>query len=233
MKETTRAVRALLFIILASAGSIIHAQQAGNSKQTPRPSLEDTEAWIAQTFTNENTGASRCQEYSDDGLGDVSVGYGPYMDCFNTSYKNFTIDQCRATFEIHTVRSALGKNGMHSEVLDTLGGTVTFDLGDIDPTSILVGSQYGQFGDPSKKTYHHNLALYVDISIRTTNDFNRISVEYGLPRQPISDRHKPEMLHTCCGLLENGITVAPEYAPRFVKAFHNAVELCGGKPSTF
>lgn len=233
MKNTTRVVMAACFVIVLSVGCMIHAQQAGNSHQSPRPSLDDTEKWIVQTFTSENTGASACEEYSDDTMGDVSVGYGPYMECYNTSYNNLSIDQCRVMFEIHKLHSALGKNGMHREVVDTMGKVVTFDLGDIDPTSILAGSPYGQFGNPGKKTYHDNPALYLDISIRTTNDFNRIAIENGLPRQPISERHKPEMLHTCCGLVENGITVSPEYAPRFIKAMRHAVELCGGKPSTF
>jgi hypothetical protein len=233
MKKTTRAALASAFIILISAECMIHAQKAGYFQETPRPSLEDTAAWITQTFTDESTGRSDCNEFNYDGWGNVSDGPGPYMDCFNTSYDNLTINQCRVTFEIHKLRSVVEKSGMHHEVVETLGKTVTFDLGDIDPTSILAGSPYGRFGNLDKKTSNDNPPSYVDISIRTTNDFNRISVENGLPRQPISERHTPEMVHTCCGLLENGITVAPEYAPRFVKAFRNAVELCGGKPSTF
>ncbi|MGB6782194.1 MAG: hypothetical protein WCF17_17740 [Terracidiphilus sp.] len=233
MKSTTCAALASAFIISISAGCVIHAQEAGYSHQTPRPSLGDTEAWIAQTFTDENTGRSDCNEFNYDGLGNVSEDPGPYMDCFSTSYDNLTIDQCGVTFEIHKLHSVVDKNGMHHEVMDTLGETVTFDLGDIDPTSILGGSPYGRFGNSGKKTYHDNPPSYVDISVRTTNDSNRISVEYGLPRQPISKRHTPEMRHTCCGLIENGITVAPGYAPRFIKALRNAVELCGGKSSTF
>jgi len=118
MKKTTRAEMATAFFILISAGCMIHAQQAGDSRQTPRPSLEDTEKWIVRTFTDENTGGPTCEEYSDDGLGDVRVGYGPYMDCYNTSYDNLTIDQCRVTFEIHKLHSAERKNGMQREAVD-------------------------------------------------------------------------------------------------------------------
>ena len=66
MRKTTREVMAFAIILLISAGRVIYAQHPSDSKQTPPPSLADTEKWIVQTFTSDNTGRSDCQEYNPD-----------------------------------------------------------------------------------------------------------------------------------------------------------------------
>ena len=125
-------------------------------------------------------------------------------------------------------------SGRNGPVKDEWNGkdvrVVSFSLSDIDPTTIKAGAPHGQWGDLNKKTYHDNPPSYVDVSFGTTNEVNTIAVEHPSDNSP---DYKPEMLHDCCGLLQPGLAVQPDCAPRFVKAFRNAVELCGGNPSTF
>jgi hypothetical protein len=70
------------------------------------------------------------------------------------------------------------------------------------------------------------------VSIQTTNDKDSI----------VEKAHTPAGKGETIRSMEHevgfpypkgGIAVKPDYAPRFLKALRHAVELCGGKRSTF
>lgn len=209
------------------AAYLMEAQQAEYSQQRRTPSLEDTESWIKSTFTEENAGRSDCQEYDP---GQPGVIYGPYASCTYSVYK-ISFDLCKVIIEVHQSTGGIGENGKKPDVYKFKhDSVVSFNLSDIDPTTIKLETPRGTYGDLNKKTHYDNPPSMVDVHFGTTNDLDRIQVQY-----PYSSylKGQPEKIHACCGLGEWGIAVRPDYAPRFVKALHKAVELCDGKHSTF
>ena len=97
---------ASVFIILASAGCIIHAQQGDDSHQTPRRSLADTEKWIVQTFTS-HAGRSDCQEYDPFLHNNTS---GSFFNCYMSGYLYVTFKQCKMSFAIRYSTGGLSEN---------------------------------------------------------------------------------------------------------------------------
>ena len=75
MNRANRTAIAPWIIILIFAAFSIRAQQAKNPQSEQKPSLEEAETWIKQTFTDDNVGSSDCQEYDPERPG---VNYGPY-----------------------------------------------------------------------------------------------------------------------------------------------------------
>jgi hypothetical protein len=213
-------------VVLICAGCFAQGQQAGDPQQAQKPSLEDTETWIKQTFTDENAGSSDCEESDPDILG---LNYGPYTSCRYSKYEQIRFAQCKVSFEIHHSTGGLGKGGFWHGAPDFKNDAiVSFSLRDIDPTTIKTSGLRGLYGDLKKKTFYKNEPWNVEVHFGTTNEDNKIEVEY--PHGSTSGT--PSKVHDCCEF-GGGVTVRPEYAPRFVNALHNAVELCGGKPSTF
>lgn len=207
--------------------SIVQCQEANNSQRATEPSLDETQKWILQTFTSENAHRSDCQEYTPDLPG---VNYGAYTSCFYTDYKNLTFAHCKMSFEIQHGQGGIKEGGPNYSPDDANSTVVLLDLSQIDPTSIKTENLRGTFGKLDKKTFYPNPATMIDVRFGTTNDLNSIVVTY--PHASYSKDH-PEEVHSCCGLGDAGITLEPNYAPRFVKAFRHAIDLCGGKPSTF
>ncbi len=75
--------------------------------------------------------------------------------------------------------------------------------------------------------------MYFDICLATTDSEPKMTLQYPYSTSSTGGNHKPYKIHELCGIINNFVTVQPDYAPRFVKALTHAVELCGGKSSTF
>ena len=208
---------------MISAGCLGQVQQAVGSQQKGIPSLRDTEHWIDQTFTSENVGLSSCSEFDSNV---PESDYGADVSCLYQSYRLDFAD-CKVTLFVrhsHTlINSArnLHEVGIADPRLDYV---LSFKLSDIDPITISATAPIGSFGPLNKKTYHPNLP-YVAINFRSTNDENNMVLSKPGGTSSIQQ-------HDCCNF-GGGIAMEPNYAPRFVHALRNAVELCGGKTSTF
>lgn len=225
MKKTSGAI-ASGFLIMFLAAHSMQPQQSVDPQRKQRPSLDETEGWIKQTFTNENTGRSNCGEYDPNQPG---VNFGSYTSCTYSAYK-ISFAACKVTLEVHESTGGFGENGQKPDEYNfKRDSLVSFDLSDIDPNTIKPDAPYGTYGDLKKRTHFDNPPWNVDVHFRTTNDANKIEVDYPFG----SDPGKPNGVHTCCDYIGFGLAVRPDYAPRFVKALRNAVELCGGKSSTF
>jgi len=227
MKKRIRNAVVIGFSMAFLAHHFLKAQQPEDSQQRETPSLIDTESWIKLTFTEETAGRSDCQEYDPEKPG---VNYGPYASCTYSAYK-ISFEACKVTLEVHQSTGGTGVNGQKPDEYNfKRDSVVSFNLGDIDPTTIKLGTPRGTYGDLKKKTHFDNPPSMVEVHFATSNNLDRIQVLY-----PYSSylKDRPEKAHACCGMGEWGIAVKPDYAPRFVKALDHAVQLCGGKPSTF
>ncbi len=188
------------------------------------PSLADTEKWITNTFS-ENSRAMFCREFNS------SDGDSEYGENFYCRYQKYYLDfeGCKVIFrtEYSHLGYILTRNPV-SEGGDDKDQTteVIFNLGDIDPQTIQAGEPHGTFGRLDRKTVHGN-DPHVDVCLTTTDNNDTMTKIF-----PSSSKHESFKEHTLCGS-ENFVTLHPEYAPRFIKAFSHAVELCGGKPSAF
>jgi hypothetical protein len=103
------------------------------------------------------------------------------------------------------------------------------NLADIDPTSIKASATI-----QDKATFDEPLLgetpPYVWLQIRTANDADKVLDHL----EPLTDEDKGQNTKThFLGFFDEGIPVGPDYAPRFISALRRAVELCGGRPSTF
>jgi len=102
-----------------------------------------------------------------------------------------------------------------------LDSVISFNLSEIDPTTIKA----------DESDYRLGVSPSVNVVFDTTDDENRITVYYP---NDIGASGKTESVHRCCGILLNdGLAVAPEYAPHLTRALINAVRMCGGKASAF
>ena len=198
------------------------AQTPHSGTENSKPSLQETEKWISQTFTDENTGRVDCGEFDPVTRSD----YGAYTDCFYSSYA-IQFDECDVDLIIikteRTDPNKVNNDGRDDSI-------VSFSLRSIDPATIKMGEPQRQFGNSDKKRFHSNDIVYVNLLFGTTDQAKTIGVRY-----PHSGRDASKVWpeHECCGLLQPGVALKPDYAPRFMKAFKHAVELCGGKYSLF
>jgi hypothetical protein len=207
-----------IFLLASPFGQFLQAQQQREA------SLAQTEEWINQTFTVDlNASRASCNEFDPDKPGSE---YGTGFYCL---YEKYSLDLkgCRATLSIsHSHRThTLALTDQEDEKDSTM---LSFNLRDIDPSTIRTGETTGSFGPLRGKTFHDNVpSVRVDFS--TTNDADTMTLIYPHGHEPTTQYKK----HKCCDSSGSGIDMKPEYAPRFVKAFRHAVELCGGKTSTF
>lgn len=220
------AVNLATLVIVGSAIVCSVYAQSPASRKTQQPSLEDTEKWIMQTFDDDNTGRVDCNEFDPN----LHIAYGAYTDCFHTGY-SITLDSCSMTLLIKTWETIappippIFKRNPEDDYL------ASFSLRDIDPTTIRLGEPQFILGNSGKKTFNDNYVSYVNVRFGTTDQAKVISIKFPNSRSALA----PAMSHECCDPsgIGGGIGLQPDYAPRFLKAFHHAVELCGGKPSVF
>jgi hypothetical protein len=231
MKKAIRGAVIAGTLILFSASPLMQAQQPSSSRQQQNPSLADTETWIAQTFGE-------------------GKHYHPYfMDHAIQRIKFLNIGksdgtQCYMWFEVEN-GDAESVNNAYWKTLDSgkadYERLLRFDqdiyLADIDPRSIkasevrrdpenATGPHTG-LGDRPPPDWQDN--SYILVSIKTTND--KASIVENSPNLGGKGKTYRSLEHEVG--FNGGIAVKPEYAPRFIKAMRHAVELCGGKPSTF
>jgi hypothetical protein len=198
--------------------------QCVHGQQQRATSLAETEEWINQTFaTDLNTGRAACNEFDPDKAGSE---YGPGFYCL---YEKYSLDLkgCRVVLTIsHSHRThTLGLTDQEDAKETTV---ISFNLHDIDPSTVRSGEPTGSFGPLGGKTFHDNIPS-VSVSFSTTNDADLMTLVYPHGHDPATQYKE----HKCCDSSGSGIDMKPEYAPRFVRAFRHTVELCGGKTSAF
>jgi hypothetical protein len=129
-------------------------------------------------------------------------------DNLDEAYYELEVHACKAEADKFPVRFFLTRRYEYS-----------FELGNIDPTSI----KFEVLPDPDA----------AQLDIRTRDDAAKVTMDIfaegekdrtGIFTYKQHDTHKVNHFH---------LLINPDYAPRVVKAFRHAVELCGGKPSTF
>jgi hypothetical protein len=164
-----------------------------------RPSLAETQQWLANTFSDgvfEATGRD----------------------------SKITFNGCRAVITGSTEFRYVEQTN-HT----TVPSTDSFNLGDLDPNNISVDNTANGSIDNTAK----NPAVVVNLPVNGRG--GRVTEVLQLPARPNSTpTPKPDSSEsdpTYYYALR--LSVAPEYAPRFIKAMRHAVELCGGKPSVF
>ena len=201
---------------------LLWAQRAENPKQQQEPSLAETEKWITQTFGDGRHIVFKGFQEIDFALADIKRDNFDDPRC----YMQFSvIDQV----DINHLLDPPAGNGLRFLQL--------IDLADIDPSSIKSGelihdTDFMTSKDPNlvpDSTGAVKDHPYVFVTIKTTDNKNSI-INYTYWTENGESTKYREMEHLV-GF--PGIAVEPEYAPRFMKALRHAVELCGGKPSTF
>jgi len=223
-KAIRRAVIAGTLALLSAEHSTL-AQLAKNSRQQQKPSLEETEQWIAQTFTDGKH------------YGPNFANYAIQVIHFDNSSKSDET-QCYMYFSVF--------NGDMNSVLDSYWRreeNVRFmqlvDLAEIDPTSIrAIELNHDSDSTTTKNSISAENSLsvakdepYVFLSIKTANEKDSI-IQHTYLKEDGKSKTSQSMEHVV-GFFPNGIAVKAEYAPRFIKALRHAVELCGGKPSIY
>jgi hypothetical protein len=208
ISKAIRAPRILFVIFLVSNGLLLSAQQADNAKQGREPSLAETEAWITQTF-----GEGR------------HVVYRASQEI--VFYKSDESDRCDMQF------SVIEQVDASPRALQLI------NLVDVDPSSIQSGQLIhdSEFAANKDQNRVDNLTAavkdhpYIFVTIKTTDNRNAV-ISYTYRNENGAPTRYSEMEHSV-GVSNLGVAVEPEYAPRFIQALRHAVELCGGKPSTF
>jgi hypothetical protein len=191
------------FIFLVAVPAM--GQRNAPPRAGSQPSLNETEKWIQQTLSEpQNSFAtSKC---------DDAAHADPSTRCLYVQYQ-VRFDGCKVKlFKDYVALDESRKSPLNS--------VVSFNLGDIDPSTIKVDDS----------DYRLGISLATQVVFRTTDDGNKIKVEYPNDTGTTSN---PERAHECCGMADEGIEVIPKYAPRLVQALVHAVKLCGGKPSAF
>lgn len=206
MNKAIRLAKVLSVIMLVFPVCLLWAQQSEKSRQQQEPSLAETEKWITQTF--------------GDGRHIVYKGFQA-VDFDKPDKSDDT--QCFMQF------SVTDQVDLHLRLLQLV------DLADIDPASIKSSEPIHDTVDDSIFTVRDH--PYVFVTINTTNNKDSI-ISYTYWKENGESLKHREMEHlvgfpNIGDAAKVGIAVEPEYAPRFMKALRHAVELCGGKPSTF
>lgn len=201
---------ALPILLLATTSMAVYGQ---SGKRQSGPSLIETEHWIENTFNEQN------------------VGYYQILSADNTIDESYSVvfEGCTLGLESSEVHD-YKYNGTHSEQQSSVLYYV--DLKDIDPSTI--------------KVYFYDVITVrrAFVGLMTTNDENKITTLM-FPNDienlvsPSVFRHEkhftPERVVKVDSIPfdKSGIVMASDYAPRFIKAMRHAVQLCGGRRSTF
>jgi hypothetical protein len=173
--------------------------------------------------------------------------------------RTFSHDSCKVTFVVSVIDNDMGL--LLGKYIDETQ-TDTFDLSTIDPNTIKVTNSCEPIDTPTGKATPWNCTddagLQMEFKTRNAKPtIRRESVEsshesaYGLWKDDHEPKYsrkqmckdfpnnsaycdEPEHKETPLSLTSDSLVFhSPEYTERFIKAFRHAVELCGGKPSTF
>jgi hypothetical protein len=200
----------VLFVICVSLAAV------GQDKQ---PTLDETIKWMDQTFNGGHRGLF--QQWDSKGK-------------LMTEYTNsFTLNQCKITIEF---QEPFG-DAEETKNVWTQSETLTFSLGDIDPTTVKVIPHDSKYmSDCTNKdevaAFELSCTEQAEVTFSTRNEAPLIngSAHTVFPKIKGPDHDSyPKGTQSSASL---GMFDAV-YGERFGKAFHHAVELCGGKPSIF
>lgn len=226
-------------ILLASLGWGQSGRPANST------SLSDTVQWLQNTL-DPSTGNGFFihhpfqQPYPPDWMKD---GINPYH---SELIKKFSVAACRVTTTTVVTDRDMG---FTIGKLLTSEQTDTFDLRDIDPRSIHLQKACEPIETPVGPTEPYNCQDSKDkvVELSTTNNLKKIHREesgsitltdHGIEQakkypdlpsgaQPWKEYPPTDLYQETFSFHDRGYTV------RFLKAFTHAVELCGGKPSSF
>jgi hypothetical protein len=208
------------------------------------PSIADTQEWIQNTTSDWGDALSTNQLISQsDGSPSKRIHIGVVFEGCDAGILKFEIDDSPAPNTHH------------------FSTAYYFKLSDIDPDSIQIvdwrNATDAMVPSPSMNNGKVPRALYAVVSIRARNDNNTITgksdeqTRFGPPVRPLvkgsngyltlerpsvfwaqvsADESSIFHVHS---VNDEGLVMFVDYAPRFVKAFKHAVELCGGKASAF
>jgi len=196
------------------------------AEQTAGPSLSETDEWVNNTFNHgvaENTtGYFACSDFQGQPIKPELLGtdrWNPAKSCQRIDYY-LTMTGCDASLvvdlKISRRESYLKPFELDSESHDF----ISFNLKDLDPASVRMEAR----------------EIWQQVDFNTHNNRDTMTnVEPGENWKPEDGpQGKPFKIHDINQTWSfGGIYMMPEYAPRFIKAFQRAIELCGGKSSAF
>jgi hypothetical protein len=205
----------LMFVIAASLAAF-------GQTPTKAPTLADTLTWMDNTLNHGARGLVAQSERN-------KWGYS-----FEET-TDFTYKQCSMTVMTIAPGDTNGDSGGKWKSFDA-----SFELRDIDPTTIRVlplSSVYmSDCTNPNEARALGDCDSQAQVLFSTQDEKDRIRVDESIRQHSPSDEHSPsaDAVHqTWTASHWNFGMHDLAYAKRFAKAFHHAVELCGGKPSTF
>ena len=194
--------------------------------QTTGSSLSETDEWINNTFEHgvaENTtGYFDCSDSQGQSIKPELLGTDRWnpADCLRIDYY-LTMTGCGASL---VGDSSISRRESYLKPLEKDHEThdfISFNLKDIDPASVRMEAR----------------EIWQRVTFNTYNNRDAMTaVEPGDNWKPEDGpQGKPFKIHdfTYMVFLGGGIYMQPEYAPRFIKAFQHAIDLCGGKSSAF
>jgi hypothetical protein len=205
-----RTVLYMLFVLFLSGIplSLSFAQSSPAEKQSG-PTLEETEAWIKQTFYD---GSHVWQDTKQE------------VDFYQKENP-----PCTLQFLIWD-----GPTSVHIRASQFVSLS-DLDPDSFVASELIHDTDYASLKDPNlidPVTGAVKDHPYVYVKVKTANGKDSVSSTTYIKAK----NGKDEQIHaheTEIGLGVKGIALEPQYAPRFIKALRHAVELCGGKPSLF
>jgi len=199
--------RNLLQIITLLAAMLIPSMSA---QKNPAPNLKETEDWITNTLEH----------------GDRGRGYGTFSEHFTDEKSNsetgihITFDGCEMTV---TSNKQGGVNTISSYIIDRI------TLKDLDPHTIKIAPAASKYGGLTCYT-NDDSCDEATISIETRDAKPLVRSEFGGTYKDSSlnsGKVTRSYEHTQIEVSD------PPYAKRLAHALAHAIELCGGRPSSF
>jgi hypothetical protein len=179
-------------------------------------SLTETVEWINQTSKDHGL----FQQWDRNGV--LQVEY----------VEEFSLNQCQMTHSVHALPDAAMSKSMY-----TASNTTTFDLKEIDPSTVEVVAHAHLFMSDCTsavevKANKLDCSVQAEVRFRARNDNPAIAYESTtiFPELKGKDHERRDSGKDNSSAFSLWDTA---YADRFAKAFRHAVELCGGKKSAF
>ena len=229
----------LAVVVTATISATLSCEANGQS-----PSLQETLSWMANTLRPQEGNAIytlKPRLESQDNL-------NKRIDSYHTELiSDFSYTGTKVTFKVTVTDNDMGLL-LGLSLVET--DAETFDLADIDPTTIQAIANDCRYCKPDKlqvtfRARNARPAIHresVSSSTYTEYEFWQEQHEYEMSRKALckqmpdnegycevrNKKQKPEdVTSTTYGFS------SPEYAARFTKALRHAVTLSGGKPSAF
>jgi hypothetical protein len=180
------------------------------SAQSEGPSLSETLAWMDSTYNPHSNGGSW-------GHGRREIyGSGKLL---SNHIASFEYDGCSMIITVTEDPIDPIYNKDYPSI------SYKFNLGDIDPVSLRTIKSESWYGGIACNIGNDSACDLAEIDFQTHNQLPLIERDY--PNSP------PEFRGVTHTMEADFILDDIPYSVRFARAFRHAVELCGGKPSTF